>query len=121
MEYLHSLLKFAVNMGASDVHIKPEHHATIRVSSDLRQRGSVFLLGSHVEQFGTLPYALVQCVQLLDHRLQSRLASSEFLGTIGILPDVRILQLPQCFLELFLLGIVVKDTPSGRWPATSCP
>jgi twitching motility protein PilT len=35
MEYLHSLLKFAVNMGASDVHIKPEHHATIRIASEL--------------------------------------------------------------------------------------
>jgi twitching motility protein PilT len=35
MEYLHSLLKFAVNMGASDVHIKPDHHATIRISGEL--------------------------------------------------------------------------------------
>jgi twitching motility protein PilT len=35
MEYLHSLLKFAVNMGASDVHVKPEHHATIRISGEL--------------------------------------------------------------------------------------
>jgi twitching motility protein PilT len=35
MEYLHSLLKFAVNMGASDVHVKPDHHATIRISGEL--------------------------------------------------------------------------------------
>ena len=35
MEYLHSLLKFAVNMGASDVHVKPHHHATIRISGEL--------------------------------------------------------------------------------------
>jgi twitching motility protein PilT len=35
MEYLHSLLKFAINMGASDVHIKPDHHATIRISGEL--------------------------------------------------------------------------------------
>ena len=35
MEYLHSLLKFAVNMDASDVHIKGDHHATIRVSGEL--------------------------------------------------------------------------------------
>ncbi len=35
MDYLHSLLKFAVNMGASDVHIKGGHHATIRVSGEL--------------------------------------------------------------------------------------
>ena len=35
MEYLHSLLKFAVNMGASDVHVKPNHHATIRISGEL--------------------------------------------------------------------------------------
>ena len=35
MEYLHSLLKFAINMGASDIHVKPEHHATIRISGEL--------------------------------------------------------------------------------------
>lgn len=35
MEYLHSLLKFAVNMGASDVHVKANHHATIRISGEL--------------------------------------------------------------------------------------
>jgi twitching motility protein PilT len=35
MEYLNSLLKFAVNMGASDVHVKPFHHATIRISGEL--------------------------------------------------------------------------------------
>ena len=35
MEYLHSLLKFAVNMGASDIHVNPGHHATIRISGEL--------------------------------------------------------------------------------------
>jgi twitching motility protein PilT len=35
MEYLHSLLKFASNMGASDIHVKAGHHATIRISSEL--------------------------------------------------------------------------------------
>ena len=35
MEYLHSLLKFAVNMAASDIHVKPGHHATIRISGEL--------------------------------------------------------------------------------------
>jgi pilus retraction protein PilT len=35
MEYLHGLLKFAVNMGASDIHVKPNHHATIRISGEL--------------------------------------------------------------------------------------
>jgi twitching motility protein PilT len=35
MEYLHSLLKFAVNMAASDIHVKANHHATIRISGEL--------------------------------------------------------------------------------------
>ncbi len=35
MEFLHSLLKFALNMGASDVHLKAGRHATIRVSGEL--------------------------------------------------------------------------------------
>lgn len=35
MEYLQSLLRFAINMGASDVHIKPNRHATLRIARDL--------------------------------------------------------------------------------------
>jgi len=35
MEYLHSLLKFALNMSASDIHIKPDHHPSIRVAGEL--------------------------------------------------------------------------------------
>ncbi len=35
MEFLHSLLKFALNMGASDIHIKAGHHVTIRVAGEL--------------------------------------------------------------------------------------
>jgi twitching motility protein PilT len=35
MEYLHSLLKFAIKMGASDIHIKANHHPIIRVASQL--------------------------------------------------------------------------------------
>ncbi len=35
MEYLHSLLKLAINMSASDIHVKPGHHATIRISGEL--------------------------------------------------------------------------------------
>jgi twitching motility protein PilT len=35
MEALHSLLKFAVNSSASDIHIKPGHFATIRIASEL--------------------------------------------------------------------------------------
>src|ERR1017187_1049187 len=35
MEYLHSLLKFAINMSASDIHVKPGHHPTIRIAGEL--------------------------------------------------------------------------------------
>lgn len=35
MESLYSLLKFAVSSSASDIHIKPNHFATIRIASEL--------------------------------------------------------------------------------------
>ena len=35
MEYLHNLIKFAVDMDASDVHVKPDHPIMIRVSGEL--------------------------------------------------------------------------------------
>jgi len=35
MDALHNLLKFALNMSASDIHIKPDHHPTLRVAGEL--------------------------------------------------------------------------------------
>ena len=35
MEYLHNLLQSAVTLGASDIHLKPEHRVTFRVSGQL--------------------------------------------------------------------------------------
>lgn len=64
MEFLHSLLKFARNMGASDVHIKADHCATIRVSSELHPVQEMTPTASQVAE-------IVQ--QILPKHLQGRL------------------------------------------------
>jgi hypothetical protein len=38
-----------------------------------------------------------------------------------LVPDIRILELPANLYELFLLGVEVKDTPSGTLLALSDP
>src|ERR1039457_4518152 len=50
MEALQSLLKFAINMGASDVHIKPGRNATIRVASELHPVQEVLPTNEQVQQ-----------------------------------------------------------------------
>ena len=50
MEALQSLLKFAINMGASDIHIKPGRHANIRVASELHPVQEVLPSNEQVQQ-----------------------------------------------------------------------
>ena len=43
--------------------------------------------------------------------LQTRSLAPQFLGTLGITPDVGLLELALDFSQTMLLGIKVKDTP----------
>ncbi len=64
MEYLHSLLKFALDHNASDVHIKPSHYPIIRVSSELFQVQVDTPTGDQVDEI---------IRHMLPHHLEARL------------------------------------------------
>jgi len=53
-------------------------------------------------------------VELAHDLGEPRALAVQFLGTIRLVPDVRLLQLALDLGETFRAAIVVKDTPSGR-------
>ena len=60
--------------------------------------------------------ASAQVPRNIDAEIRSALvtksaAGFEFLGTLGVLPDSRVLELAQDFRQTFVLGFVVKGTP----------
>ena len=50
-------------------------------------------------------------VDTLYFLLQARPFATQFLGTRGVVPDIRLLQLTLDFGQAFTFGVVVKDTP----------
>jgi twitching motility protein PilT len=64
MEYLHNLLKFALNMGASDIHVKPDAAATIRVSGELHPVQEVTPTDAQVQEM---------IKQMIPRHLETRL------------------------------------------------
>jgi hypothetical protein len=52
---------------------------------------------------------------------QSGAVLAQTLGTLRLVPDVRILEFATNFYQLFLFGVEVKDTPSRPLHALSNP
>jgi hypothetical protein len=71
----------------------------------------VLLLGGHGEQFRGIAQTAIHAAQGLHHLFQPGPLAAQFLGTFGIIPDVRVFQLATDFDQAFPLGIEVKDTP----------
>jgi hypothetical protein len=47
----------------------------------------------------------------MDDLVEHRAFATKLLGALGVVPDVRILQLAAYFLEPLTFAVVVKDTP----------
>jgi len=52
-------------------------------------------------------------LQPADHFLQRGALAIQGLGTLRVIPDIRLLKLATDFFETLLLTREVKDTPSG--------
>jgi hypothetical protein len=77
-----------------------------------RRDGAFVLLGfGQLQQFVRAAQAIVQAADAVDYLVELRALLAELLGTLGVVPDVRIFKLAANFLETFLLRLVVKDTP----------
>ncbi len=85
--------------------------------------GGVFiaLLIGQRQQFVVLGDARYQAIKGLHHLGQLGAFTSQFLGTLGLVPDSGILELTLDFSQTFALIIDVKDTPSGHPHALAYP
>jgi len=70
----------------------------------------IFLLGE-IQQFMGLGKFGGETGQGADLGFQARALTPQFLGALGIVPDVGLLELALDFGQTMLLGIEVKDTP----------
>jgi hypothetical protein len=49
----------------------------------------------------------------VHHLFQGGALAAQVLGAFGVIPDVGLFQFAGYFDQAFVLGVVVKDTPSG--------
>jgi hypothetical protein len=71
----------------------------------------VVLAFGELEKLGGVADALGYAVDLFELGGELGAFAAELAGFIGVLPDGRIFQLARYFLEPFLLGVVLKETP----------
>jgi len=72
------------------------------------------LLGGHLQQVDAVTERGVELVDEPDDLGQSGTLAVQLLGTIGVVPDLGLLQLALDLGQPLRLAGVVKDTPSGR-------
>ncbi|GAB3048920.1 hypothetical protein GCM10027214_08760 [Stenotrophomonas tumulicola] len=77
-----------------------------------RQRGVFVLLAfGQLQQFGRFHQAVKDVGDATNGLVQLGTLAAEVLRVFGIVPDVRVFQLPGYFFQAFFLDVVVKDTP----------
>ena len=110
-----------VDEGVGRVHLPGEHAlefqlldlglVAIQVGNH-RQRGVLVLLAlGQLQQFAAFAQAIEHAGDADHGLLQQRALAAEVLRVFGVVPDVRVFQLPGYFLKTLFLGVVVKDTP----------
>ena len=89
-----------------------------RVALDVggdRVGGVLVVLGlDQVEQFVGAGEALGELADAADGLVQRRTLAAQRLRAFGVVPDIRVFQLPVVFLETLYFRVVVKDTPSAH-------
>src|SRR5690606_24697034 len=113
-----------VEEGVGRVHLAGEHalelqllHLTrkaVDVGLD-RLHGFGVVLGlGQVEQFGGADQAIGQVADAVDGLVEQGALAPQRLRALGVVPDVRVLELALYFLEALALRVVVKETPSAH-------
>jgi hypothetical protein len=104
------------------IHLSAEHAREFELANlglqppgivlDLTGGGLIALELGELEQLRSVAQSAAGRVEPLELRGQTRSLAAELLGTLGIGPDGRILELEIDLFEAFLLAIVLKETPS---------
>jgi hypothetical protein len=103
------------------VHLAREHALELELRDLALETRDVLLDGAdhalvgvglgEFEQFAGLAQPGAETVERTDDRLEPGALAPEFLGTLRVLPDRRVLELPQDLGESLAAPVVVKDTP----------
>jgi hypothetical protein len=87
---------------------------TVQVGLDLPDGIGVVLLDRHLQQLlGVLQRTLV-AIEVADELGEARALPVQLLGMVGIIPDLRLLELALDFCQPLGAPGIVKGTPSGR-------
>jgi hypothetical protein len=81
------------------------------IALDVAEPSLVALCLNQVEQLAAVAESRGDAVELRDRGLKARALSPEFLGPLGRVPDLRVLQFAVYFLEALALAVVLKGTP----------
>jgi hypothetical protein len=87
------------------------------VVADGNDRGVVTLRARELEQLGAVGQQAVDVAQRADDRVERLLFLAERLGALGIVPDLRVLELAADLGQPRRLDIEVKDTSGAALPA----
>jgi hypothetical protein len=80
-----------------------------------RLRGLVVVFAfGQIQQLAGFAQAFLQAGDAVDVLLQAGTLAAQGLGVFGVVPDIRVLQLPVYFFQALALGVVVKDTPEAK-------
>jgi len=83
----------------------------VEVRDDGRDGVLVVLVARHLEEILRVAESAVDRLEDIDGVLQRGALLTELLRALRIVPDGRILELPQDLFETFSLAFVVKGTP----------
>src|SRR5690606_26040834 len=111
-----------VEEGVAGVHLAREHARELQALDvlfqlvqfllDVGDAGGIVFLGEQLQQFLGVIQGAAQLVEGADGFAQPGALAAQFLGALGIVPDIGNFQLAGYFLEAVFLFSVVKDTPS---------
>jgi hypothetical protein len=106
---VHLAAEHALELKAAHVRFQ-----ALRVALDVLRGGFIGLLHGQLEKLSGIADALGGALDLADVAAQPGALATKLLGTGGVRPDGRILQLARDFLEPLLLSVVFKETPVAR-------
>jgi hypothetical protein len=67
-----------------------------------------------LQQLAGFTEAFFQAGDAVDVLFQAGTFAAQGLGILGVVPDIRVFELPVYFFQALALGFVVKDTPEAK-------
>jgi hypothetical protein len=109
---VHLATEHSLELEFSDVHFE-----AFGVLLQVARCAFVVFAFRELEQLARIIDGLGRAVDLLEIRRQARTFFAQLLGTLGLRPDGRLLELAIDLFEPLFLAVVLKETPVTSWCA----